>query len=158
MYLIFQIHYIFGNSYVYFRDIWGYKYIKCTYGIFLCAYISPHWVVSERNGEVTQKEYVYINFICVWFWMVSGIISKFALKKMDNVLVISNFLLSLYQSNRMSVSEWVCVFVCSLTPTKRWILMSWNFEGWFPWDGEGFRLKKHRPPYTNSLKNVKRFW
>ena len=27
---------------------------------------------------------------------------------------------------------WVCVFVCSLTPPKRLILMSWNFEGRYP--------------------------
>ena len=24
--------------------------------------------------------------------------------------------------------EWVCVFVCSLTPPKQGTLMSWNFE------------------------------
>ena len=28
--------------------------------------------------------------------------------------------------------QWVSVFVCSLTPTKRRIQMSWNFEGSFP--------------------------
>ena len=39
------------------------------------------------------------------------------------ILEMRDFL-SLYQSNRMSVSESVCVFVCSLTPTKRRILMS----------------------------------
>ena len=39
------------------------------------------------------------------------------------------------------VSEWVCVFGCSLTLPKRRTPASWNFEGWFSWDWEGFRLK-----------------
>ena len=49
MYLIFQLHYIFGNPYVYFRDIWGYKYINCMHGIFACAYISSHWGVHQQR-------------------------------------------------------------------------------------------------------------
>ena len=53
-------------------------------------------------------------------------------------------LLSLYKSNRMSVSESVCLNDCSLTPPKRINLMSWNFEEWFPWDADGFRLKNIR--------------
>ena len=35
-------------------------------------------------------------------------------------------------SKHQSVSEWVSVFVCSLTPPKRRTPTSWNFEGWFP--------------------------
>ena len=55
MYLIFQLHYIFGNPYVYFRDIWGYKYINFTYGIFVCAYISSHWVAPFETKMTYLK-------------------------------------------------------------------------------------------------------
>ena len=39
------------------------------------------------------------------------------------------------------VCQWVCLFGCSLTLLKRQTPASWNFEGWFPWDGKGCRLK-----------------
>ena len=55
MYLIFQRHYIFGNPYVYFRDIWGYKYINFAYGIFVCAYISSHWVAPFETKMTYLK-------------------------------------------------------------------------------------------------------
>ena len=50
------------------------------------------------------------------------------------------------------VSEAVSVFVCSLTPTKRRIRMSWNFEGCFPLGCRRFRLKNIRIRRTVSRK------
>ena len=46
----------------------------------------------------------------------------------------------------------VCLFVCSLTPPKRLTLMSWNFEGWFPWGADG-KAKKLRfgKPFAGKL-------
>ena len=38
---------------------------------------------------------------------------------------------------------WVCVFVCSLTSPKRLILMSWNFEGRYPFGVQMILGKKN---------------
>ena len=43
---------------------------------------------------------------------------------------------------------WVCVFVCSLTSPKRLILMSWNFEGRYPFGVQMILGKK-----TSGLSN-----
>ena len=38
---------------------------------------------------------------------------------------------SILPLNKIDVSLSLCLFVCSLTPSKRLPLMSWNFERWF---------------------------
>ena len=43
---------------------------------------------------------------------------------------------------------WVCVFVCSLTSPKRLIIMSWNFEGRYPFGVQMILGKK-----TSRLSN-----
>ena len=45
---------------------------------------------------------------------------------------ISHFYPSLKAPVCQWVSEWVSVFVCSLTPPKRRTPATWNFEGWSP--------------------------
>ena len=42
----------------------------------------------------------------------------------------------------MSVSLCLCFFVCFITPPKQLILMSWNFEGWFPLGCRWLKAKK----------------
>ena len=78
---------------------------------------------------------------------------------MDATLILkqwSSDILNLGSKILEVVSKWVCLsvclFVCSLTPPKRGTPASWNFEGWFPLNKEGFRLKNIRIRRTVSRK------
>ena len=48
------------------------------------------------------------------------------------------YLIFILLLKHLFVSEWVCVFGCSLTPLKRQAGI-WRYDS--PWDWEGFRLK-----------------
>ena len=69
------------------------------------------------------------------------------------------FIIRLWSSKVMiylsSKAKDVSEFVCSLTPSKRRTLMSWNFKGWLPLGANGFRLKNVRIGPTVRRKTVK---
>ena len=104
-----------------------------------------YYTVTLCNLTVTlylHKVTVRFHKVIVRFHKVT-VSTNYEIELKNQYLMLDNFIIcysikifitlqSLYQSNRMSVSESVFVFVCSLTPTKRRILMSWNFEGSFP--------------------------
>ena len=74
--------------------------------------------INEAVGQLLAQNTLDINLLCVLY-------------------------LSILKSNRMSVCLYVCLFfVCSLNPPKKWTLMSWNFEGWFPLGCRCFEAKK----------------
>ena len=67
----------------------------------------------EYIKEKDEKYFSSFSFIffCIARWYVQSI---------DN------------PSSKATGCQWVCVFVCFLTPSQWFILMSSNFEGWFP--------------------------
>ena len=94
------------------------------------------------NGEVTCILQPNIHKAQILYWYKKQKSQHFAFtgKKLSESLYKSTIvsLSSCYSSQivcksaSLSVSEWVCLFVCSLTSPKRWTPASWNFEGWFP--------------------------
>ena len=87
--------------------------------------------VSEADLKLLSALHIFLHLVNAW---------------MDLVQIFREASQS-YLSSKAKGCQWVCLFVCSLTPPKRLTLMSWNFEGWFPWgaDGKAKKLRFGKP-------------
>ena len=92
--------------------------------------------VSEADLKLLSALHIFLHLVNAW---------------MDLVQIFREASQS-YLSSKAKGCQWVCLFVCSLTPPKRLTLMSWNFEGWFPWGADG-KAKKLRfgKPFASKL-------
>ena len=115
-----------------------YHYIPLPMTILLSTPFKPRtgWIsldISSKHALKQKYDTLYIEDArrCAdWRWTVlSGRTGKDLTETWLKLTASSRLELqvdyqSLYKTNRMSVSEFLCLFVCSLTPPKRRTLIS----------------------------------
>ena len=105
--------------------------------------------VREHPNRHTDRLTHWQTEALIERWLLTDIISM-------SLNLISIDYISLYKSNRISISESACLYACYLTPPKRANPVSWNFRDDFPLDEEGFRLKNIWLRWTVSRKMKKK--
>ena len=98
---------------------------------------------TQCKKKLKNKWNIIFEYLVIFFSPEKGKISDFFVEvnlsghTLSLISHLSFKYKSFYKSACLSVSDWVCLFVCSLTSPKRWTPARDDF----PWDKEGFRLK-----------------
>ena len=102
-----------------------------------------HWFCWKRNAD--QFTFFKLFLLACDAFIRNLDFSAFLLQGFL-LIVVKNSLwyLNFYLSIKAPVCQWVCLFVCSLTPPKRRTQRAEILRDDSSWDEEGFRLKNIR--------------
>ena len=109
-----------GHFLTYFQELLWLFSVYYLYHIWLLLSLGFSSIIKNQLKVLNRKSYC----------LIANLISSFACPVRLGEL--GRFSIFLYQSTRLSVSEFVCLFVCSITPPKRRTPATSNLEGWLP--------------------------